>query len=237
MPGSSLPKTEESRIRRFIPAEPVLDIDAPTLSDDFYTWPVDWASTGLVAVALSGSLHIIGASDVNSETSRPCNVIDLGDYYEDSISSVGWANNGATLATGCSNGEVKVYDMNHERRLCTMHAQKSQVACLAWSVDSEHILSSGSIKGTLATLDLRARDVMVSSLRAHGSSAVCGLAWSPDGRYLASGGGDGLVKLWQLNKVASGDDCAQIIDKPTATFTLHKVCKKLSVFCSPAVTD
>lgn len=30
----------------------------------------------------------------------------------------------------------------------------------------------------------------------HGQE-VCGLVWSSDGHYLASGGGDNLVKIWE----------------------------------------
>ena len=43
---------------------------------------------------------------------------------------------------------------------------------------------------------------MVSRVQGH-SQEVCGLAWSPDGRTLASGGNDNLLNLWS----AEGGEC------------------------------
>jgi cell division cycle protein 20 (cofactor of APC complex) len=43
--------------------------------------------------------------------------------------------------------------------------------------------------------DVRAREHHVSTLNGH-SQEVCGLKWSTDGKYLASGGNDNLVNIW-----------------------------------------
>lgn len=34
---------------------------------------------------------------------------------------------------------------------------------------------------------------------------VCGLVWSFDGRYLASGGGDNMVKIWEPSSLGAED--------------------------------
>ena len=52
-----------------------------------------------------------------------------------------------------------------------------------------------------------ARGQVVATLRGH-ALRVCGLTFSPDGSLLATGSGDGTVRLWNAR---SGE--------PTATFT------------------
>lgn len=38
----------------------------------------------------------------------------------------------------------------------------------------------------------------------HGQE-VCGLVWSSDGQYLASGGGDNMVKIWEPSMLTAED--------------------------------
>ena len=61
-----------------------------------------------------------------------------------------------------------------------------------------NILFSGSRSGAIHHHDVRVADHHLSTLTAH-QQEVCGLAWSPDGRYLASGGNDNLVCVWEKN--------------------------------------
>ncbi len=54
---------------------------------------------------------------------------------------------------------------------------------------------SGSRSGHIHHHDVRVADHHIFTLTGH-SQEVCGLQWSPDGRYLASGGNDNLVYVW-----------------------------------------
>lgn len=54
---------------------------------------------------------------------------------------------------------------------------------------------SGSRSGLIHHHDVRIADHHLATLRGH-TQEVCGLTWSPDGRYLASGGNDNLVNIW-----------------------------------------
>ena len=45
---------------------------------------------------------------------------------------------------------------------------------------------------------MRVPDHHVGTLAGH-TQEICGLKWSPDGRYLASGANDNLLNIWQPN--------------------------------------
>ncbi|KHN73546.1 Cell division cycle protein 20 -like protein [Toxocara canis] len=53
---------------------------------------------------------------------------------------------------------------------------------------------------------------------------VCGLQWSPDGRYLASGGGDNLVNVWEPNMINAEEPA------PLYTFSDHLASVKAIAF-------
>ena len=55
---------------------------------------------------------------------------------------------------------------------------------------------SGSRTGYIHHHDVRVPEHLVGSFAGH-SQEVCGLKWSPDGMYLASGGNDNLLNIWQ----------------------------------------
>lgn len=61
----------------------------------------------------------------------------------------------------------------------------------------------------------------VATLAGH-TQEVCGLKWSLDGRYLASGGNDNLVNVWPCTQGGGGDFA------PVQTFTQHQGAVKVS---------
>ena len=54
---------------------------------------------------------------------------------------------------------------------------------------------SGSRSGSIHHHDVRVAEHHVATLSNH-SQEICGLSWSPDGRYLASGGNDNVLSVW-----------------------------------------
>ena len=61
---------------------------------------------------------------------------------------------------------------------------------------TQFICFSGSRSGSIHQHDVRIAEHLVARLSGH-SQEVCGLSWSPDGRYLASGGNDNILNVWQ----------------------------------------
>ena len=58
-----------------------------------------------------------------------------------------------------------------------------------------NLLHSGCRSGAIHHHDVRIPRHQIGVLSSH-SQEVCGLEWSLDGKYLASGGNDNLVNIW-----------------------------------------
>lgn len=70
-------------------------------------------------------------------------------------------------------------------------------------------------------------DHHVATLARH-SQEVCGLKWSPDGKYLASGGNDNLLLIWDasVNTISNSNT-------PLYTFNQHQAAVKVCNLCGP----
>lgn len=84
-----------------------------------------------------------------------------------------------------------------------MHGHSARVGALAWNSD---ILSSGSRDRLIMQRDTRTPPQTSERRLVGHRQEVCGLKWSPDNQYLASGGNDNRLYVWNqhaLNPVQS----------------------------------
>ncbi|KAM6989601.1 cell division cycle protein 20 homolog [Tautogolabrus adspersus] len=171
---------------RYISSNPYRILDAPELRNDFYLNLFDWSSRNVLAVALQNSVYLWDASqgDITLLTRLECE--------EDYICSLCWTKEGSYLAIGTSDGKVQLWDVDNEKHIRSMISHTARVGSLSWN---DHVLSSGSRSGLIHHHDVRVSEHHISTLAGH-TQEVCGLQWSPDGRYLASGGNDNLVCIW-----------------------------------------
>lgn len=98
--------------------------------------------------------------------------------------SLAWIQDGDVLAVGTTTGTVELWDCSRNKRLRIMDGHSARIGSLAWN---SYIVSSGSRSGQIINHDVRQRDHRVNVLSGH-AQEVCGLKWSTDGKYLASGG-------------------------------------------------
>ncbi|MFT7818987.1 cell division cycle protein 20 homolog [Arapaima gigas] len=183
---SHVPTPVSAKKTRYISSLPERILDAPDLRNDFYLNLLDWSSQNLLAVALHNSVYLWNATHGD--------IIFLMklEQEEDYVCSVNWSKDGNFIAIGTSEGKVQLWDVEHQKRLRCMASHTSRVGALSWN---SHILSSGSRSGHIHHHDVRVADHHIFTLTGH-SQEVCGLKWSPDGKYLASGGNDNLVYVW-----------------------------------------
>ncbi|XP_052332865.1 cell division cycle protein 20 homolog isoform X1 [Oncorhynchus keta] len=100
-----------------------------------------------------------------------------------------------------------------------MASHTARVASLSWK---DYILSRGSRSGHIHH-HVRVADHF--TLSGH-SQDVCGLKWSPDGRYLASGGNDNLVYVWSGVQDGSGQGSSSV-----HCFSEHQGAVKALTWC------
>ncbi|KAF0689567.1 Aste57867_18986 [Aphanomyces stellatus] len=176
---------EKIKAARHIPAAPTKVLDAPELMDDYYLNLLSWGSNNVLAVALGPSLYLWNAASGEIDELMS---LDGDDY----ISSVAWIQEGNTLAIGTSQSTVQLWDAGATRHLRTLRGHTMRVGALSWN---QHVLSSGSRDTTIKHHDVRIQSHLISTLAGH-DQEVCGLAWSPDGTKLASGGNDNALCVW-----------------------------------------
>jgi cell division cycle 20, cofactor of APC complex len=74
----------------------------------------------------------------------------------------------------------------------------ARVSAITWNPTNSNIFSTSSKDCDIINYDLRVQR-STQICRNH-TQEVCGLKWSPDGSYLASGGNDNALLIWDPRK-------------------------------------
>jgi cell division cycle 20, cofactor of APC complex len=201
---------------RYIPTNPERILDAPDIVNDYYLNLLDWSRDNIVTVALGQSVYLWNAGTGNIE-------ILFQNQANEQSCSLAWIQEGSILAVGNSSGSVELWDCNKMRRLRVMTGHEARVGSLAWN---SYLVSSGSRDGSIIHHDVRAREHQVMTLSGH-SQEVCGLKWSPDAKYLASGGNDNLVNIW----AATGGNSLTTGNTPLHSLSEHQAAVRALAWC------
>ncbi|KAG8984113.1 hypothetical protein FRB90_005558, partial [Tulasnella sp. 427] len=111
------------------------------------------------------------------------------------ISSVAFSRDGKRIASGSSDGTVRLWDAETGQQSGEpLEGHTDPVASVAFSTDGKRI-ASGSWDGTVRLWDAETGQQSGEPLEGH-TSGVTSVAFSPDGKRIASGSSDGTVRLW-----------------------------------------
>jgi WD40 repeat protein/transcriptional regulator with XRE-family HTH domain len=112
------------------------------------------------------------------------------------IFSVAFSPNGKLLATGDTNGEIRLYEVANSQQLMTCKGHTGWIWSVTFSSDDQ-VLASGSNDQTIKLWDTSTGQCL-KTLEGH-SGGVRSVTFSPGGQVIASGSDDQTVKLWNIS--------------------------------------
>jgi WD40 repeat protein len=177
------------------------EIPLPAPVKGAWSW-LSWAPEGRhLAVGTYGTVQVWDAAWAK-EALTP--LLDLYSPGPSLDRPAAWSPDGRRLAVASPDWAVKVWDaatgkealsLGRSKGRTDLHPPENRVV-LAWSGDGKQLASSASLERTIRIWD-PASGAKLLTLPGH-PRAIRSLAWSRDGRRLASAGDEGAVKVWDV---------------------------------------
>lgn len=149
---------------------------------------LDWSTQNIIGIGLKETVYLF-KNEVKEN-----NVVELIKTPDSFFTAVNFSIDGKQMAVGDLHGGIVVVDVNTQQIISRQKQENERISCVNWM--SEHVFSTGCINGKINNLDMRTKN-FVSNFSAH-SDAVCGITWNKDENYLASGGSDNKVCIWDI---------------------------------------
>ena len=129
--------------------------------------------------------------------------------HSSDVNSVSFSPDGKTLASGSNDKTIKFWNVETGKELRTLTGHSNSVASVSFSPDGKILASGSGFKAVMRSLSFGSTDDTaiklwdvetgkeIRTLKGH-SASVYSVAFSPDGKTLASGSGDNTIKLWDV---------------------------------------
>ncbi len=200
-------------------------LDAPALRDDYYCSLLSYSPT-VHCLAVGLGPHVYLWSEKRSSGMPDSLTAPAGSSHVTSVSFSSQAGGSAILAIGRADGRITLWSpLDREPRFDS--EQPSPISCLAFRPDTVRRPSLRNSNATVMTEELLVGDevgyvycysvewpaqdqrdlfdwhgsmTLLARIECH-SQQVCGIAWSCDGQYFATGGNDNQLFLFESKKV------------------------------------
>lgn len=172
-------------------------------------------NTSIASASLDGSIHIWNAATGQQRLKL---ILHRIPSLDPRTITIAWSPDGQFIAAGSNNEQVKIWNAETGQLTITYreHSHSGNIVpklgwilALAWSPDGRYIVSGGggyNLKSTgfgeawLFDKSVHVWDAhtgkRISTYDAH-TKSVTSLAWSPDGRFIASADRNGQVHVWE----------------------------------------
>ena len=185
----TVPMEGKARKCRVINSNPDKVLDAPDLG----TAPaqmIHWGSNNSVIIGLKSSLYQWHADTGSSRQLLQLTV---------PIHCVSWLPKSSCAAITVDSGVTYFYDAKSEKFLRLVTPPDGAVTCTAFS-QSIMAAASGGPNGNVHVFDLRQKDALTMTYEAHRTKCTSLHYCESEPFYLASGGVDGTVKVWDARR-------------------------------------
>lgn len=160
----------------------------------------------MVAGDMNGGIHWINLN--HPEKSR-----DLAHHHKGVFDLLPL---GAHVLSAGGDGVLTRWDAGTGRAQESLQLSNQALRSLAYSA-ARNELAVGCSDNGIYVLDAVSFAVKKTLPNAHTNSVFC-LAYTPDGRFLLSGGRDAMLRVWDLN-----DDCRMLSEQPAHWYTLNHI--------------
>ncbi|KAJ6645347.1 F-box-like/WD repeat-containing protein ebi [Pseudolycoriella hygida] len=177
---------------------------------------VDWhTNRSFASCSTDGSIHICELG-VNKPTKS-------FQGHRGEVNIVRFDPQGQLLASGSDDKTIKIWSMQQDTCVHDLQAHSNVIYTVKWSPtgpgtrnpNMNRTLASASFDGTIRLWDVE-RSAYIHTLAKH-TNAVYSVAFSPDGKYLASGGCDKYIHIWSTQS-------GQLLHSYKGTGDIFEVC-------------
>jgi WD40 repeat protein len=155
------------------------------------------------ALSPDGTLLAVTATPLGNAGEEPIFLLDLAKGrvervlrgHRNSVNGLDFSRDGGRLVSASSDRLVIVHDVRTGEKKNVIKAHTDAVISARFSPDGTRVLTGGRDAARVITLNNNATEHVLAGV-AHKWAAVRGVAWSRDGKAMATASEDGLVRIW-----------------------------------------